>query len=113
MVTPHGRLVDPTPPEAISPIFTIDLPDYARTAEEWWQIAERIWPAILVCAKRVGFDEVAIARMEEMRKHRDKALASRLDSLWLAAPDEYFIHTWPQWSRICDLCSERGVLEEE
>lgn len=105
---------DPTPITPRSAVInTDDLPEYAKTAEEWWQITDTIWPAILDIADRVGSDADDRQRLEVLRTNRDKGLAALFDSLWELAPDAGFIHTWPQWNRFCDLCSERYVLDPE
>lgn len=108
----QGRGVDPTPPETIT-INTSFLPPYATNALEWWEIVDTIWPAIVVVAKRVGESDDTIQFADRYRAKRDKMLAGFLDSIWSAAPDEHFIHSWPCWQHICDLCSEHYVLDEE
>lgn len=106
-------LEDPTPlTPRVDVIDTVGLPDYAHNAEEYWQIVERIWPAILDIFDRVNMSD-RYAELEDMRKKKDKAISSLFNTAWIAAPDAYFIHTWPQWSRFCDLCSECGVLYED
>lgn len=103
-------LEDPTPfTPTVKEIDTSTLPPYAKTAEEWWLIVNTIWPAILDILGRV--DMVASKeRAEKMRAAKEPALSELLDKAWAAAPDAYFIHTWPQWDRFCDLCSECHVL---
>lgn len=102
-----------TPREDVDKIDTSDLPKYIKTADEWWLIVDRIWPAILDIADRVNANDAYIKMMEEKKLARDRKLAGCFNHLWFEAPDAYFIHTWPQWSRFCDLCSECGVLYDE
>jgi hypothetical protein len=108
-------LEDPSPRAPRVPsIDTSALPDYAKTAEEWWQITDCIWPAILDIFERVDMS-ARTTEAETWRAARDPKLAALLEEAWAAAPDAYFIHTWQQWGRFCDLCSEQHVLfpEEE
>jgi hypothetical protein len=35
-----------------------------------------------------------------------------LNDIWLRAPDDSRIHSWPSWHVICDLCSESWVFFE-
>lgn len=107
-----------------------ELPEYAKTAEEWWQIADAIWPDIQAIFGRVGFDlwETKYAEtigpatdherpfgenMAALRVARDVVLATWLERAWEAAPDRPYIHGWPSWHRFCDLCSESHVLDPE
>lgn len=120
-----GRIVDPrieplVDPAPIAPrdnalsIDVSDLPDYATTEEEYWKIVDRIWPAILDIFDRVGMSEKS-PEATELRLAHDPKLSDLFNEAWAAAPDAYFIHSWPQWGRFCDLCSECHVLfpEEE
>jgi hypothetical protein len=116
MTDPRIRpLEDPAPiaprDNALS-IDVSDLPAYAKTAEEYWKITDRIWPAILDIFDRVGVGGQAI-EAERMRVARDRKLADLFNEAWAAAPDAFFIHSWPQWGRFCDLCSEFHVLHQE
>lgn len=106
-------LNDPTPIKPRAEIDTTDLPDYATTADEWWLITDRIWPAILDIAQRVGADADDMQRLESLKGERKPELSALFNDLWIKAPDAGFIHTWPQWSRFCDLCSESHVLFPE
>lgn len=122
-------LNDPNPIEpraGVGEIVTTDLPEYATTADEWWLIVDRIWPAILDIFERTGLmrtqrfgDESGEINMpfpdyvEKLKTERDRRLARWLEHAWTEAPDASFIHTWPQWGRFCDLCSEQHVLFPE
>ena len=106
-------LEDPAPiTPRVATIDITDLPDYATTADEWWTITDRIWPAILDIFERVGMGS-SIEALEHLKASRDPGTAEALNAAWVAAPDAGFIHTWPQWGRFCDLCSECHVLFPE
>ena len=106
----RGRITDPTPiTPTVESIDTSLLPKYATTADEYWQIVDCIWPAILDIFKRVDMQS-DISTLETMKLNRDREISNLFNQAWRNAPDEYFIHTWPQWGRFCDLCSECGVL---
>ncbi len=49
--------------------------------------------------------------LERLKQTRDPMLATWFERAWIQAPDLGYIHTWPNWMRFCDLCSEREVLE--
>lgn len=88
------------------------LPPYARNAMEWWHITDRIWPAIMWIAERLNAPDEFVADMAWRCEFRERALWNDFNTLWTQAPDAYYIHTWPQWERFCDLCSEGVVLFE-
>jgi hypothetical protein len=115
MMAPRiGPLKDPAPIAPRSDVAKIDvsdLPDYATTAEEYWQITDRIWPAILDIFDRVGMSNFG-SKADRLRLARDRKVVDLFNEAWAAAPDAFFIHSWPQWGRFCDLCSECYVLFE-
>lgn len=43
---------------------------------------------------------------------RDLRTWAIFEQIWSDAPDKPYIHEWTGWGRLCDLCSERYVLDE-
>lgn len=106
------------------------------TQKDWWETVEKEWEHILNIFGRVGapmgrnaadqwwsdgIGEAAVwhpkclvQTLEDAKKDRDhKTLDTLFNLAWLAAPDQQYIHSWPGWSSLCDLCSERWVFYPE
>lgn len=107
-----------------------------KTPNDWWTLVDSHWQNILDIFSNVGAplerneeghwwaDEVfepatrhektLISTLEDAKEEADhKTLHDLLQKAWLAAPDERYIHSWPSWGILCDLCSEAWVFEPE
>lgn len=61
----------------------------------------------------VPHDHSFLVTLEKLRETRDPKMARMLNLCWLAAPDREYIHSWPSWGVLCDLCSEEWCLDPE
>lgn len=111
-----------------------DMTDF--TADDWWKIVDDHWNDFLECFDLCGAPMGSTAWNEfktdgfgyEMVEHeltlertlwkakedRDHATIHKLFNIcWAAAPDKPYIHSWPSWGHLCDVCSEYPVAFEE
>lgn len=44
--------------------------------------------------------------VDELHTNQDRMLYYVLNSIWMDAPDQPYIHHWKSWGSFCDLCSE-------
>ena len=44
--------------------------------------------------------------ISQLRTERDPLIWFIFQSVWEDAPDNPIIHTWPQWGRLCNICSD-------
>jgi hypothetical protein len=105
------------------------------TPAEWWDNLNEVWSDIIDifikcgapmtyeprgCIYSDGVGEPATLHekpllrvIESAREERNhEVLLHWLNLCWLAAPDKPYIHTWPSWYTLCDLCSECWVFDE-
>jgi Domain of unknown function (DUF4313) len=82
-------------------------------SDEWWASVDEHWPNLLAILKRVGVPAEAQEAAARLKDARDPALADHFQRAWERAADSDRIHSWPAWSALCDLCSERDVLIEQ
>lgn len=103
-----------------------------NTPEDWWSVVDAQWSKIIgifqncnapldghvwrdeIFGEEVFHGKTLAVMLEEAKADRDHdALGHFLDLLWAAAPDKPYIHSWPGWGDLCDLCSERWVFDPE
>lgn len=98
---------------------------------EWWELLDKHWSNILQCFENAGapmsdtswsdgvdkepteHEFSFLVTLEKMKESRDVKMARMLNLCWLAAPDADYIHRWPSWGVLCDLCSEEWCLDPE
>lgn len=84
-----------------------------QTPEDWWSVIDFHLSNLQQTADRVYIDPpVASLRssLAEAVQQRDHVKAHDiLEAIWTAAPDRPYIHRWPSWGVLCDLCSEYSV----
>lgn len=102
------------------------------TPEDWWAMLDAHWPNIIDIFSRCGapLDEICwrdepggeeifhedtlIVTLEKSKRDRDhEQMIHFLQLCWMAAPDKPYIHEWPSWGHLCDLCSEQWVFDPE
>jgi hypothetical protein len=85
-----------------------------ETPEDWWTGFERIIPSMTTLQQLVWdeekWSESELRNIEKNHQQSDALLV--VNTIWVAAPDKAYIHTWPDWHNLCDLCSESWVFEE-
>lgn len=86
-----------------------------NSIQDWWNGLEAINADVETILGYVDMD----TRIDEFRAlQKDKTIENGklihgiLNDAWFAAPDHPMIHTWPNWSNFCDLCSENWVFYE-
>ena len=102
-----------------------------ETPEEWWKLLDGQWANIIDIFQRCGapldseawndasgelvfHDRTLLGTLEHTKDERDhETMHNMLELCWSAAPDKPYIHQWPGWGHLCDLCSEFWVFEEE
>ncbi len=103
-----------------------------KTQEDWWESLNENWNNILdifvncgapltetVFSDGIGkeaeiHDKTLLRTLEDLRTEKNGLELSRwLNLCWIAAPDKPYIHSWPSWSAMCDLCSENWVFDEK
>jgi len=105
-----------------------------KTMDDWWCTLESNWSNILDIFDRVGapmgrseidrfwsdgmgkeptqHEYTLIKTLEVALEEKDhETLKSFFEKAWMAAPDKPYIHSWPGWSALCDLCSEYWVFD--
>ena len=106
-----------------------------KTQDDWWILVNSHWQNILDIFANVGAPlgrdekdhwwpdepfQLSVRHeqplikilMEAKETENHKILYFYFQKVWEAAPDERFIHGWPSWAILCDLCSEYWVFEE-
>lgn len=80
------------------------------TIDDWRKLAEKTLPALCdyASAFSVEWDHHLAQKLFEDQSNR--RLASMLDKLWADLPDHPAIRVAPFFD-LCDLCSERWVLD--
>jgi len=48
--------------------------------------------------------------VDNLEKEQNPILWLVLETIWIDAPDQEYIHEWPSWGHFCDLCSEGGWI---
>jgi len=117
----------------VAPTFTLNYP---KTADEWWANVALVREVLPEWGPKDDLLGTCIGRAPESYAIRvlgqklytyykdnallsfyealDKLIAERngplvlaiLNSIWSDAPDASYIHSWPRWGTLCDLCSE-------
>lgn len=64
------------------------------------------YPALLEEYEDVTF----YTMLDDLIAKRDNRTWMVFETVWDDAPDSPHIHSWTGWGRLCDLCSERGVI---
>ena len=105
-----------------------------KTPNNWWDVLDTHWQNILDIFQNVGaplqrdpsgrmysdglgleptmHTKTLIHTLEDAKKDRDhETMHDFLQKAWSAAPDKPYIHKWPSWSALCDLCSEYWVFD--
>lgn len=89
-----------------------------KEGQAWWSRVDKVVPVLEIytdsymnCGK-----EVEAIREQLKNPVRDDesvvALGKLFHELWFKAPDEQKIHSYPQWSTICDLASDYSEVYE-
>jgi len=98
---------------------------YLKNKEEWWKLVDDNWPDLIdILYRFIGMsdhenidckitEEVRAVEIERMKQNRDERLADYFQGAWSNAPNVQGLQSIPGWLRMCDLCSERYVLEEQ
>jgi hypothetical protein len=107
-----------------------------RTQGDWWAAVDSHWSNILDIFDRCGapmsrgpeglwwsdgiglepviHEKTMIRTLEDAKAEKDhETLHSFFEKAWMAAPDSSYIHGWPSWGMLCDLCSEYWVFQPE
>jgi hypothetical protein len=103
-----------------------------KTPQDWWTALDTHWANLLECFGRVGaplssrmwsddlvsapvdHPRTLAATLEQAKTDRDEGtLIHYLNQVWICAPDKPYIHEWPSWHVLCDLCSEGWVFDPE
>ncbi len=103
-----------------------------RTPDDWWLALDTHWANILeiyqncnaplegkfwretAYGDEINHDKSLLATLEDAKRDRDHEIVHKyLNLLWAAAPDKPYIHEWPSWDVLCDLCSEVWVFNPE
>ena len=92
--------------------------DWWNAVDEHWKDLRRILYRYLPMAGHEGIEGEILTQplplvIEELQESGDPELARYFEAAWAAAPDSPEIHAIPGWGVLCDLCSERHVLDEE
>lgn len=87
------------------------------TPEDWWRAlevhSENIQRCIeLVYVKPDKFLPIKKELVEAFEARDAEKAHGILVQTWNDAPDRPYIHGWPSWHILCDLCSESSVLYE-
>ncbi len=83
---------------------------YPCTALEWWSNVNTNWKDLWNMG-RVYLDAPTAMQMDLFRIGRNNKLSDVLRQLWYTLPDSPRARTLPGFGVLCDLCSERHVLE--
>ncbi|MBU2177604.1 MAG: hypothetical protein KJ556_21135 [Gammaproteobacteria bacterium] len=83
---------------------------YPKNKKEWWDNVDSRWHDLDNIIMR--FIPNAAVEAATFKQNHDERLADIFQTAWSKAPDASWIHSIPGWGVLCDLCSERFVLEE-
>src|SRR5271157_1219090 len=107
-----------------------------KTPDDWWILVDSHWQNILDIFYNIGaplerneagywwadeifteatrHEKTLIRTLEEAKRSEDhETLHDLFQKAWMAEPDEKYIHSWPSWNILCDLCSEYWVFQPE
>jgi hypothetical protein len=107
-----------------------------ETPRDWWELLDKHWHNIKQCFELTGapmtlseeghwwadgfgkeitrHEKPLIRVLDEAKETRDhEEMVRQLNLCWIAAPDKPYIHEWPSWYVLCDLCSECWVFDPE
>ena len=97
---------------------------YPKNKAEWWKNVDTAWVEILSILHRFidmnDYEDIdgkmtlecRSVEIETMKKNRDPRLVRYLSAAWENAPSVMRLHEIPGWNVLCDLYSERSVLNE-
>ena len=93
--------------------------EYPTNKHEWWEYLNTHWDDILDFAAQIGInlgcyiwydgtvmDHTVIEEMNRLKKEQDPKMLITMERIWAHAPDKKWIHSYPGFHYICNLCSE-------
>lgn len=86
-----------------------------RTPEDWWIALTEHQKYInrtleLVYVKPDVYNPAKVTLAIAIASKDHELAHGVLQHAWEAAPDKPYIHGWPSWGMLCDLCSEAWVF---
>lgn len=85
---------------------------YPKTKEDWITLCVDNWHNLYKIIGMYNINNTVKAALL-FREEKWKDLATILNQTWENAPDSPHIYKIPAWGILCDLCSERYLLDKK